>query len=98
MRRDMKLKYDKYWGNIMNMNELIYFGVILDPCYKMRFLEFEFPDMYNNQPDVGKDLLFKVKEKLFKMFDWYVAAHGQQNRNRLIKYFLLLPLLSLTKI
>ena len=82
MGRDMKLKYDKYWGNIMNMNELIYFGVILDPCYKMRFLEFEFPDMYNNQSDVGKDLLFKVKEKLFKMFDWYVAAHGQQNRNR----------------
>ena len=31
---DMKLKYEKYWGNILNMNELIYFGVILDPFYK----------------------------------------------------------------
>jgi hypothetical protein len=82
MGRDMKLKYDKYWGNIANMNELIYFGVILDPCYKMRFLEFEFPNMYNDQPAVGKELLSKVKDKLFKLYDWYVAAHRQQNKNK----------------
>jgi hypothetical protein len=37
MGKDMKLKYEKYWGNFMNMNGLIYFGVILDPCFKMRF-------------------------------------------------------------
>ena len=82
MGRDMKRKYDKYWGNIAHMNELIYFGVILDPCYKMRFLEFEFPNMYNDQPAVGKELLSKVKDKFFKLYDWYVAAQGQQNRNR----------------
>jgi hypothetical protein len=31
MGKDMKLKYDKYWGELVSMNQLIYFGVILDP-------------------------------------------------------------------
>ncbi|KAK2400850.1 zinc finger BED domain-containing protein RICESLEEPER [Trifolium repens] len=82
MSKDMKLKYDKsIGGELVSMNHLIYFEVILDPCFKMRYLEYVFPTMYNDQPDVAKNLLAKIKDNLSKMYDWY-AVHGQQNRAR----------------
>ncbi|KAI4351272.1 hypothetical protein L6164_005648 [Bauhinia variegata] len=31
MAMEMKKKYDKYWGNVQNINPIIYFGVIFDP-------------------------------------------------------------------
>jgi hypothetical protein len=80
MGKDMKLKYDKYWGELVSMNQLIYFGVILDPCFKVRYLEYVFPTMYNDQPDVAENLLAKIKGNLSKMCDWYATNHGQQNR------------------
>ncbi|KAK2384107.1 zinc finger BED domain-containing protein RICESLEEPER [Trifolium repens] len=80
MGKDMKLKYDKYWGELVSMNQLIYFGVILDPCFKVRYLEYVFPTMYNDQPDVAENLLTKIKGNLSKMYDWYATNHGQQNR------------------
>ncbi|GAU36805.1 hypothetical protein TSUD_219080 [Trifolium subterraneum] len=82
MGKDMKLKYEKYWGNVMNMNDLIYFGVILDPCFKMRFFEYILPQMYNDQPELAEAVLTKVKTNLVKMFNWYASAHDHQNRNR----------------
>jgi hypothetical protein len=80
MGKYMKLKYDKYWGELVSMNQLIYFGVILDPCFKVRYLEYVFPTMYNDQPDVAENLLAKIKGNLSKMYDWYATNHGQQNR------------------
>jgi hypothetical protein len=82
MGKDMKLKYEKYWGNFMNMNGLIYFGVILDPCFKMRFFEYILPQMYSDQPELAESLITKVKTNLVKMFNWYASAHDHQNRNR----------------
>jgi hypothetical protein len=80
MGKEMKLKYDKYWGNIVNTNNLIFFGVVLDPCYKMKFLEYILPQMYNSE--LGNELLTKVKDNMMKMFDWYASAYSNQNRNR----------------
>ncbi|CAJ2673956.1 unnamed protein product [Trifolium pratense] len=82
MGKDMKLKYEKYWGNVLNMNDLIYFGVILDPCFKMRFFEYILPRMYNDQPELAEAVLTKVKTNLVKMFNWYASAHDHQNRSR----------------
>ncbi|KAK2393240.1 zinc finger BED domain-containing protein RICESLEEPER [Trifolium repens] len=62
MGKDMKLKYDKYWGELV------------------RYLEYVFPTMYNDQPDVAENLLAKIKGNLSKMCDWYATNHGQQNR------------------
>jgi hypothetical protein len=68
-------------GELVSMNQLIYFGVILDPCFKMRYLGYVSPTMYNDQFDVAKSLLAKIKDNLCKMYDWY-AVHDQQNRAR----------------
>jgi hypothetical protein len=64
------------------MNGLIYFGVILDPCFKMRFFEYILPQMYSDQPELAESLITKVKTNLVKMFNWYASAHDHQNRNR----------------
>jgi hypothetical protein len=45
----------------MNMNYLIYFGIILDPCFRMRFFEYNLPQMYNDQPELAEVLITKVK-------------------------------------
>jgi hypothetical protein len=34
----MKMKYEKYWGNIEKMNLLLFVVVVLDPRYKMKYI------------------------------------------------------------
>lgn len=62
--RDMLEKYSKYWVDITNMNQLLYFGVIFDPRYKLRYVEWCFNDMYGKQSDTMKSLLKDVNENL----------------------------------
>ncbi|KAB1220465.1 putative AC transposase [Morella rubra] len=38
----MKLKYEKYWGDVEKINRLLFVAVILDPRYKIITLEFWF--------------------------------------------------------
>nr|KAJ0188498.1 hypothetical protein LSAT_V11C900480850 [Lactuca sativa] len=38
MVKDMKTKYDKYWGAYNKMNDFMYFAVLLDPTTKSPFL------------------------------------------------------------
>ena len=40
MATRMKIKYDKYWGNIEKINRLLFVAVILDPRVKLAVLEF----------------------------------------------------------
>ena len=45
----MKKKFEKYWGNFDNMNHLLYVGLVLDPRYKLQYLEYCFGALYENQ-------------------------------------------------
>ncbi|KAL4556899.1 hypothetical protein LXL04_035065 [Taraxacum kok-saghyz] len=45
---DMHAKYDKYWGSIEHLNNYTCFAVLLDPCYKERFLSYVFGKMLEN--------------------------------------------------
>ncbi|CAI8591244.1 unnamed protein product [Vicia faba] len=38
MAENMKVKYDKYWGDVEKMNKLIFLVVVLDPRHKMQFV------------------------------------------------------------
>ncbi|CAJ2636692.1 unnamed protein product [Trifolium pratense] len=74
--KDMLQKYNKFWGNISNMNQLIYFGVILDPRFKLRYVEWCFEDMYENESDVKKKLLESINSNLSKMYDCYTSRNS----------------------
>ncbi|XP_057730888.1 zinc finger BED domain-containing protein RICESLEEPER 2-like [Arachis stenosperma] len=70
----MKLKYDKYWGNIKNINMMIFVAVVLDPRYKLKFVNFSFEKLYDK--DDADFLGAKVKETFSNMFDCYVSANN----------------------
>jgi hypothetical protein len=42
MANRMKVKYDKYWGDVEKINPLLFVASLLDPCYKMAGLEYWF--------------------------------------------------------
>ncbi|KAL8161515.1 LOW QUALITY PROTEIN: hypothetical protein V2J09_013004 [Rumex salicifolius] len=39
MAQQMKLKYDKYWGDVHNMNYLLFVSLLLDPRRKMQLVD-----------------------------------------------------------
>lgn len=69
--RDMLEKYSKYWVDITKMNQLLYFGVIFDPRYKLRFVEWCFDDMYGKNSETSKSLLKDINDNLLTMFNLY---------------------------
>jgi hypothetical protein len=40
MAQKMKAKFDKYWGRIDNVNLMLFVAVVLDPRYKIKYVEF----------------------------------------------------------
>jgi hypothetical protein len=78
---DMMEKYNRYWGCATKMNKLIYFGIILDPRYKLSYIEWTFKDMYGVGSVFATGLIKSIKESLQKLYDWYKQAYDQ-NHNR----------------
>ncbi len=71
MAKRMKAKYDKYWGNVEKMNVLIYIAIVLDPQYKLAYVEFALEDMYVGSENVGATLKRKVRDAIQELFDDY---------------------------
>jgi len=65
---DMKVKYDKYWVKIEKINQILYCGVVLDPRYMLRYMDWSFNEMYVSNRMFAKKLSGFVKSNLFKMF------------------------------
>ena len=65
----MKSKFDKYWGNFDNMNHLLYVGLLPDPQYKLRYLEYRFDTLYEQQK--ATDTADRVKDVLLSLYDAY---------------------------
>lgn len=45
----MKIIYNKYWGNIANISQLLYFGIIFNPRYNLRYVKWLFNDIYDDK-------------------------------------------------
>ncbi|XP_012568912.1 zinc finger BED domain-containing protein RICESLEEPER 2-like [Cicer arietinum] len=78
---DMLAKYDKYWGSIININKLLYFDVIFDPRYKLKYVEWCFQDMYATKSEVAIELITLIKEDLSKMYKWYKKVHDKKHNS-----------------
>lgn len=63
------------------MNKMIYFGIILDPRYKLSYIEWAFKDMYGVRSKFGSDLVKSIKENLQKLYDWYKQAYDQEHNS-----------------
>ena len=49
MAESMLAKFNSYWANV---NVVMAVAVILDPIYKMRLLEFYYPNIYGDNSDL----------------------------------------------
>jgi hypothetical protein len=72
--REMKEKYDKYWGNFEKINQLLFVAVVLDPQYKL--VAFEYWCQMNLSHKMMQNLVDKLKEDINNIFDQYVGTRG----------------------
>ena len=49
MAEKMKLKCDKYWSNVNNINVLLFIVVVFDPRYKMKYVEWLVRSSYDSE-------------------------------------------------
>ena len=72
MAFSIKAKFDKYWGDPTKMNLLIFITNVLDPRYKLEYMEFSLNEIYGDS--VGRSLFNNVKSGLQELFDDYSAS------------------------
>uniref|UniRef100_A0A803MIS5 BED-type domain-containing protein n=1 Tax=Chenopodium quinoa TaxID=63459 RepID=A0A803MIS5_CHEQI len=75
----MKEKYEKYWGDPEKINLLIFIAVVLDPRYKLDYVEWMITGIYH--PIVSSKLVDNVKEALNALYEEYrVSSINDVNR------------------
>ena len=72
MAFSMKAKFDKYWGDPQKMNLLIFIANVLDPQYKLEYLQFSLNLIYGDS--VGGSLYTNVNAALSELFDDYSTS------------------------
>ncbi|KAJ9546552.1 LOW QUALITY PROTEIN: hypothetical protein OSB04_019095 [Centaurea solstitialis] len=85
MAKSMKLKYDKYWDNIENMNLLLYVVVALDPHNKHLLCRNDIWHRENKtdyQRSVSLVILDKVKKTLEDFFEHYQKKAEMRKEKR----------------
>ncbi|PWA62946.1 zinc finger BED domain-containing protein RICESLEEPER 2 [Artemisia annua] len=73
----MKPKYEKYYGEVENMNLLVYFAFILDPRNKYEFLDVIVDDHYGRE-DISVVVKKKeyIKGKMKLLYEDYVRINA----------------------
>uniref|UniRef100_A0A803MPH2 BED-type domain-containing protein n=1 Tax=Chenopodium quinoa TaxID=63459 RepID=A0A803MPH2_CHEQI len=70
----MKEKYEKYWGDPEKINLLIFIVVVLDPRYKLDYVEWMITEIYD--PIVASKLVDNVKVALNALYEEYRVSSG----------------------
>uniref|UniRef100_A0A2N9F535 hAT-like transposase RNase-H fold domain-containing protein n=1 Tax=Fagus sylvatica TaxID=28930 RepID=A0A2N9F535_FAGSY len=71
MAEDMKMKYEKYWGNIEKMNLLLFVAVVLDPRYKMKYIVYWFNKWYDKPK--AESMVEKVRGAIDRLYAHYAT-------------------------
>uniref|UniRef100_A0A803MKN7 BED-type domain-containing protein n=1 Tax=Chenopodium quinoa TaxID=63459 RepID=A0A803MKN7_CHEQI len=69
----MKEKYEKYWGDPEKINLLIFIVVVLDPRYKLDYVQWMITEIYD--PIVASKLVDNVKVTLNALYEEYRVSH-----------------------
>lgn len=81
MATNMKKKFDKYWGKMNNVNQLLLFATILDPRYKLDYVEYYLNDLYIDG-EVVSNMMKSLKANLIDIYDWYVCHESVEGSNK----------------
>uniref|UniRef100_A0A803LSE4 BED-type domain-containing protein n=1 Tax=Chenopodium quinoa TaxID=63459 RepID=A0A803LSE4_CHEQI len=74
MATKMKEKYDKYWGDPEKINMLIFIAVVLDPRYKLDYVEWMLIEIYDSKHAFV--LVNNLKESLNALYEEYRGSSG----------------------
>ena len=77
MAREMHEKFDKYWGDIEKLNLMMFVAIVLDPRYKLRFVNFWFTKW--NPGVVAGNMTKMVEMALVCMYEHYCDCDGYLN-------------------
>ncbi|KAL2466083.1 zinc finger BED domain-containing protein RICESLEEPER 2-like [Abeliophyllum distichum] len=75
MASNMKKKFDKYWGQMENVNQFLLIATVLDPRYKLSYVEYCFVDIYKDE-QVASSMTKMVKANLMSIYKWYLECEG----------------------
>ncbi|XP_028782724.1 zinc finger BED domain-containing protein RICESLEEPER 1-like [Neltuma alba] len=70
MAKNIKRKYDEYWGKLDNLNPLLAIAVILDPRYKLDYVNLVFENIYLDA-EVCAAMKKKIKDTLYRLYEEY---------------------------
>ena len=76
MRRQMRAKFDKYWGSFRKMNVMLFIGVVLDPIYKMNYLRVKYTTYYGEKD--AHELVDRVRNAMNDLMEEYNLVHEQK--------------------
>ncbi|XP_009611735.1 zinc finger BED domain-containing protein RICESLEEPER 3-like [Nicotiana tomentosiformis] len=75
MAERMNSKFDKYWGMFENLNMLLVIAVVLDPRYKMKYVNFILGKSYDSLSGrLKSDLVVGVLNHLYDRYDSLLEA------------------------
>ncbi|GJR02544.1 zinc finger BED domain-containing protein RICESLEEPER 2-like protein [Tanacetum coccineum] len=77
MAMKMKLKFDKYWGDIKKFNLLVFIASVFDPRTKMEYLQVTLNGMYGD--DEGPKVAELCEKALIALFNDYKRIYSNQN-------------------
>ena len=69
MAASMEKKFDKYWGNPEKMNLIMFLGLVLDPRYKLDYVQHCIGVMYGG--DKAQQMVVDVKAALKRLCKEY---------------------------
>ncbi|KAL4279114.1 hypothetical protein GQ457_03G011930 [Hibiscus cannabinus] len=84
MAVQMMSKYDKYYGNIDNINVLVFVAVILDPRHKFNYVDWIVRDSYDETK--ANLLCLNIKMVLQSLFDAYASSMPSSNMSGTSSY------------
>ncbi|KAL4290350.1 hypothetical protein GQ457_14G012720 [Hibiscus cannabinus] len=72
MASQMKMKFDKYWANVNNVNVLMFIALVLDPRHKLRYVEW----IVRRSDDRSNSFVLcqRIKDTLTSLFDLYASS------------------------
>ncbi|XP_050214084.1 zinc finger BED domain-containing protein RICESLEEPER 2-like [Mercurialis annua] len=73
MGLNMKCKFDKYWGDPLKMNNLIFIANIFNPIDRVEYMEFTLIEIYGT--GIGGNLYRSVISDLHELFDDYMMVY-----------------------
>ncbi|KAK4568458.1 hypothetical protein RGQ29_004027 [Quercus rubra] len=79
MAKSMKEKFDKYWDCYIIV---LSFAIILDPRYKLQFVEFTYRPLYGTD---GARMVMDLRDKLYSLFEGYLCTTNNEAHNMVEK-------------